>query len=765
MQSRFIFTGLFLALILALILCAMDSWRRYKALGKAVAWLDISLIPPILGNAIIILAQTKLVSLFGRYVYFLGMDFVVYELMCFTKEYCKGAGHGLKIPKWINIFLIADAVQLLLNPFFGHAFDIEPIIFEGATYYTLIPYIGQTYHRIVDYGFLFLALFIYVMSAIKSSKVYRERYTIIVVSIIVLGAWETYYIFSKIPIDRSMIGFGMIGIIIYYFAVHYRPLRLLDRILSGVVSNGSEALFIFTPKGKCVWTNKEGCYLVGVQEDNCENAPELLEWLFDTKMHKGNWTEQHVTGSGEDMKYYLLENRDVMDEEKRFSGYDLKVRDITDEKLKMKKDFYDATHDKLTGLYTKERLLHMIKMEMTSHLKIDYLILYINVKNYKIINDIFGTDFGDYALKTIAENLMKQMSEHCVYGKIGPDNFGVLLPREKFEDEKVEAALSKFTIKNDKAEYPVNIQIGVYEVAHDSTDIATMLGRARLAVSSLEVGYNKHIAYYTEEIRKEIMWEQEIAAQLPDAIKNRDIKPFLQPIVDTDGTIVGAEALVRWIHKEYGFLAPYKFIPAFEKNGMIAEVDKYMWRCACEILADWQKRGLDLFISVNISPKDFYYMNVPKYIRELVAEYKVDPSKLRVEITETVMMNDTDKIIGILNEFRGDGLIVEMDDFGSGYSSLNMLKDMPVDVLKIDMKFLGKSENEKKADTIVKNIINLSRELGMTSLTEGVETHIQYTGLSEMGCRLFQGYYFSKPISVEQFEELLDEKKHEEISQ
>ena len=134
-------------------------------------------------------------------------------------------------------------------------------------------------------------------------------------------------------------------------------------------------------------------------------------------------------------------------------------------------------------------------------------------------------------------------------------------------------------------------------------------------------------------------------------------------------------------------------------------------------------------------------------------------SRLRVEITETVMMNDADKIIGILNEFRRHGFIVEMDDFGSGYSSLNMLKDMPVDVIKIDMKFLGKSDDKQRADTIVKSVIDLSKELGLTSLTEGVETLNQYDGLSKMGCILFQGYYFSKPLPVNEFEELFEKGK------
>ena len=231
------------------------------------------------------------------------------------------------------------------------------------------------------------------------------------------------------------------------------------------------------------------------------------------------------------------------------------------------------------------------------------------------------------------------------------------------------------------------------------------------------------------------------------------LRPYLQPITDRSGTVVGAEALARWIHPEKGFMPPYMFIPVFEKNGMIAEVDRHMWRCACRILAGWGEEHRDMFISVNISPKDFYFFDVAAELIALVKEHGIEPARLRIEITETVMMNDQDERMKTLEDLRQAGFIVEMDDFGSGYSSLNLLKDMPVDVLKIDMKFLSSSDSDSKATTIVKNIIRLSDELNIASLTEGVETEKQYSQLADMGCRLFQGYYFAKPMPLEEFEE------------
>jgi EAL domain-containing protein (putative c-di-GMP-specific phosphodiesterase class I) len=303
------------------------------------------------------------------------------------------------------------------------------------------------------------------------------------------------------------------------------------------------------------------------------------------------------------------------------------------------------------------------------------------------------------------------------------------------------------------------MHVGIYRIIDPSIDVSIMFDRAHLALTTIKNEYNIHIAIYDDNMRNQLLWDQKISTELEGAIENRQIVPYLQPIVNNKGTIIGAEALVRWLHPEEGFLPPFKFIPVFEKNGMIAQVDKYIWRSACEIISSWNGDKANLFISVNISPKDFYFMDVYAEIKALVEEFKIEPSRLRIEITETVMMTEAESRMAILSKFRKSGFIVEMDDFGSGYSSLNQLKDMPLDVLKIDMKFLSKAEDNHRAETILRNVLRLSSDLGMFSLTEGVETEDQYKMLNEMGCNLFQGYYFAKPMAVADFEKLCDKNK------
>ncbi len=752
---RYSFAGLFILMVLVIAACISVSRRSDRKIGGAVSMLLAMLIPPIIGNLIIILASTKDTAMIGCYIYFIGMDAVIMALMHFSFCYC--------VITWPNRFLqysvygliTLDVVQLLLNPVFGHAFDTEPILVSGFDYYRLIPYWGQTFHRVVVYGLFSVVLLIFVVKIIRAPRVYVERYSIILAAMVLTGLWQTYYIFSRTPVDRSMAGYGVFGLLIFYFSLYYRPLTLLDRLLANMASEMPDAIFFYDVFGRCIWANRPAIDLVGIKDEKFDSASELLTAKFgkEPRMKDPEWTGTKVLGSGQDARYYYHSKRMVTDEKGKDTGFFLSIRDVTSEQRALQQERYNATHDSLTGLFTKEYLYESIRKKLDANPDEDYLILYIDIVDFKIINDIFGSTFGDRTLRQIAIILRHDLSGKALFGRLGGDTFGVLVEKSRFDAARLESQLSRFSVKDGDTERQILVHLGVYEVTERELDVPFMFDRALLAKMTIEDEYQTHIAFYDEKIRSEVLWAQHISAQLNDALKKRHVIPHLQPIVDQEGKIVGAEALARWIHPEDGFLPPSSFIPIFEKNGMITEVDRYMWRCACEILSGWKEQGRDLFVSVNISPKDFYFMDVAQELKDLVNEYGVDSGKLRIEITETVMMTDVEKRMKILEDLRQAGFVVEMDDFGSGYSSLNLLKDMPVDVLKIDMKFLSKTTDEKKARTILQNILNLSEDLGIFSLTEGVETHTQHRMLSEMGCKLFQGFFFAKPLPITEFED------------
>ncbi|SDA17331.1 diguanylate cyclase (GGDEF) domain-containing protein [Ruminococcus sp. YE71] len=756
MDQRLFYTSILLALVLLLLLCASVAMRSRKEIRKYVALLDLSLIPPMVGNMIIVGSSIRARSLIGCYSYFIGMDLVMFALVLFTNAYCRGVNSGSgkqHKPTLVYLLLLADAVQLCLNPIFGHAFSVESVEVQGRPYYRLVPGVGQIIHRVVDYLVAFAVILIFILAVIKTTRINRERYMVILVSIIVVAVWETFYIFSRTPIDRSMIGFGLIGISSFYFSIIYRPLRLLDRMLSDIASDLSQALFVFDPEGKCIWANQPGLRLAKVDADRLDGVNESLERTFGSlDREEKDWVQSIVIGFGDDASYFLLQRRSISDDRNRMAGSFLSVLDNTEEQQRIKRELYNSTHDSLTGMYTKQHFFEKVRQKIDAGDGRKYLAVFVDVKNFKIVNDIFGSDFGDKALQQLADHIRSFMTYRCVYGRLAGDTFGVFVPADEFDSAAIESSLAAFSVTDGVLEHHILVNLGVYEVTEPSLDVSVMFDRAHLALSVVGDEYKTHIAYYDSKLREMVMWDQQISASLHGAIESMQIMPYLQPIADSQGRVVGAEALARWIHPEHGFLPPYKFIPVFEKNGMILDVDRHMWRCACKILSQWQGSHDDMFISVNISPKDFYFTDVVEEITGLVREYGIRPEVLRVEITETVFMSDAVEKMNILARLREAGFVVEMDDFGSGYSSLSLLKDMPVDVLKIDMRFLSYTNDGGRAATIVKHIIQLSDDLGIDSLTEGVETGTQYEKLAEMGCKLFQGYYFAKPMPVSEFE-------------
>jgi len=745
---------IFIIQIVILSMCAVKVRHSMRPIARSVSLLLFMLIPPVAGNLIITLSTSRLLSLCGCYVYFLGMDLVIYALYLYTLDYCHITPEHPTRLTVIRLFLLIDGLQLLANLIFHHAFGMEWVLVENASYYRVIPYLGQAFHRVVVYGVFLLVLLIFFQKLLTSPRVSLEKYAVIFITMVVTGLIESYFIFSRQPIDLSMIAFGMFGILVFYFSMYYKPYRLLDQMLVNFVQDMSLSVFFFDHQGRCVWANNLGLRLTGLDEETVEQAKGRLKELFGSfEQPAEDCCTRMRFGTGESAKYFSLTKETVRDKQHRLLGSFLTIRDETAEQLELSMEKYKAAHDELTGLYTKSHLYQRVRETIDANPGTTYLAVFLNVKDFKMINDVYGNAFGDRVLIEIANSLRATMPEGCLYGRISGDTFGMLIPQPLFDAEIATRSLSDFTVRNGSFEHRTLMHEGVYEIKNPKLEVSVMFDRAHLAQETIRNEYKQFIAFYDERMRQTLIWNRRISAQLSRALSERQICPYLQPIFDGGGAVIGAEALVRWNNPEEGFLSPDMFVPLLEQNGMIADMDRYMWRCACEILAAWQKAGYkDLFLSVNVSPKDFYFMDVSSEMKELVREYGIPPGRLRVEITESVMMTDNQNRIRIMKELREAGFLVEMDDFGSGYSSLNMLKDMPIDLVKIDMLFLKEAGLNRKAQTILRNIMHMTGELSIPALTEGVETEEQFHMLLEMGCSMFQGYYFAKPMPLEQFE-------------
>jgi diguanylate cyclase (GGDEF)-like protein len=408
--------------------------------------------------------------------------------------------------------------------------------------------------------------------------------------------------------------------------------------------------------------------------------------------------------------------------------------------------------DGLTKLCKYEEFLKQVEEKLKHDPDENYMLIRFDIKNFKLVNSLFGMEAGDRLLCHVATVLRQMELEDSVYCRIECDRFAAFIP-SKYEDD-IEDALIKDPFYADfDGNHQIYIYMGIYKIEDESIPVTVMSDRANIALATIKANRFVRVAEYDESMYDEIVQEQELSAELPRALDNGEIITYLQPQVLADGSVVGAEALVRWEHPQKGLLNPGYFLPVFEKNYKIIDIDRYIWELACMQIKKWNDEGKkDIYISVNISPRDFECIDVYDTLIKLVHKYGINPEQLRVEITESTIMQNPQKQIELIGRLRLAKFYVEMDDFGSGYSSLGMLKDIPLDAIKLDMSFLSKGINDERERKVLRLMVNLIKELNMTVIAEGVETQEEADYLRQVGCDTFQGYLFSKPVPVVEFE-------------
>lgn len=427
-------------------------------------------------------------------------------------------------------------------------------------------------------------------------------------------------------------------------------------------------------------------------------------------------------------------------------------RFITEIHNKTKHLAYRADYDLLTGVLNREGFIAKAGNILKNNPDTDYIMVCSDVKDFKMINDIYGDEVGDKVLIKEAEFITGMLVPHSAAGRIGGDRFAICMPKANFNEKKFIDGIVAMKKEFSTGYYQMFIYIGVYDIKDKNEPVGNMCDKANMAIKCMKGNYQKAVAYYDEAILETELEQKRLIAEFDRALENNEFCVYLQPQTDADGICHGAEALVRWIHPKSGLMSPGAFVDCYEKCGLIHRLDEYVWEEAVKTLRRWMNLGrTDLHISINISAKDFFYLDVYEVITGLVKKYDVNIENLRLELTETAVVNENDNM-EVIQKLHDAGFIIEIDDFGSGYSSLNMLKDVCSDVLKIDREFLRETENAVRSRDILEEIIRLSNRMNMTVITEGVETKEQVEMLTDMGCRVFQGYYFSRPIPIHEFE-------------
>ena len=398
-------------------------------------------------------------------------------------------------------------------------------------------------------------------------------------------------------------------------------------------------------------------------------------------------------------------------------------------------------------------------MIIDGHPNESFLLVYGDIDRFKVYNDLFGAPAGDRLLADIGAMIRDLMPAGAAAARLRADHFVCCCSRSSFDPDRMLAALDAW-FASYREDFTFFVRLGIFPIDDPSLDVNLMCDRALLALRSAKSGYvgSKYV-FYDEKLRSSVLKEQELAGEMIAALEGGQFVPYFQPQYRyATGRMIGAEVLARWNHPAKGLLGPTEFIPVFERNGLVATFDYYMWEQACRCLRMWiDGRGIEGAprLSVNLSRADIYRSDLCTYLEGLIERYDVPAELLHLEITESAYMEAPEQLIGAVTKLRAAGFVVEMDDFGSGYSSLNTLKDVPVDVLKLDMGFLGASASSR-GGLILASVVRMARWLDLPLIAEGVETKQQAAYRASVGCDYMQGYLFSKPVDRETFEKLLE---------
>lgn len=420
-----------------------------------------------------------------------------------------------------------------------------------------------------------------------------------------------------------------------------------------------------------------------------------------------------------------------------------------------------AERDPLTGLYNRDFFYrYAVNLDETcADTEMDAVV--IDVRRFHMINERYGKTYADGILRWLGDRL-REATER--YGGIAcrreADTFLAYWPHRTDYPTIFEFLSSKLKAR-ESADKRIHLRMGVYELADRRIDVERRFDRAQSASDKLRGNYVNSIGYYDDALHEQELYAEQLIEEFPAALRERQFQVYFQPKFDIrprTPMLAGAEALVRWNHPERGMISPGIFIPLFENNGLVRELDRYVWRETAAQMRDWKQRlGFTVPVSVNVSRVDINDPQLIDFIQALLLEFDLEPGDFHLEITESAYTQDAKHIIEIIERLRELGFRIEMDDFGSGYSSLNVISTLPIDVLKLDMQFIRNAFREGRDTRLIEVIIEIAEYLSVPVVAEGVETREQLFALKAMGCHLVQGYYFSKPVQASEFERFLVE--------
>jgi diguanylate cyclase (GGDEF)-like protein/PAS domain S-box-containing protein len=543
------------------------------------------------------------------------------------------------------------------------------------------------------------------------------------------------------------------------------------RLAATFFETTSEAIAVTDAHNHIIAVNPAFCWITGYSEEEVLGRdPSLLSSgrhsaafyraMWETLQRLGRWQGEiwNRRKNGEVFPEWLSIVA-IKDERGNVAQHMAVFSDITRRKQDEKKIWHQANFDALTGLPNRTLFLDRLgqAMHQAHRDKRQLALMFIDLDRFKYVNETLGHAAGDQLLREAAQRIRENVTESDTVARLGGDEFTVVLGNynsiidvEKRAENILNTLTQPFAVLDREAFVSGSIGITLYP--DDATEMEQLLRNADSAMYRAKEAGRNNFRYFTSEMNDALRRRLRLEHDLRRAIEKGEIEVHFQPILNNNGRVVGAEALARWNHHELGMIAPDEFIPLAEEIGVITSIEQWMMRRAVDTASQWNSLGAGkLFVAVNISTLQCTNTHCYEFVREVLRTTDIEPSQLKLEITERVMMEDTENVVGLLSSLRTSGIQLAIDDFGTGFSSLSYLKRFPVDVLKIDRSFVRDLPEDRDDVGLVEAIVAMAKSLGLRLVAEGVETHEQLAFLHSLGVDMIQGYYYSPALTPEEF--------------
>ena len=745
--------ALFALLVVILMIAAARGKSEYRR--HFLRTMTLTLIT-FVAYLVFLQAPVLTVARISMTVYLATTQWVAYGVGLFSLRY---AGYQKKLT-WIrrvtHILLLLNLLLLVVNYRTGWVFTVEAQILKGMCFWVLLP--GPLY-LVENLISAILAALVMVPLVVKAAQVpmlYKWRYLGMAVAFAVVVVVNVIGHLSSNPVEVSILLYAMYGGFASYNVVYADPQRVTMKLFRMANSRISDALIYYDMSGRTVFYNDKAAEMFPAQDDKTRKA--LMKDFRDNRVmtdrtnpgYAEQWEESFIISGQE--HFCDVEYR-VVTQENHHIGFYIRFLDKTEEMRIYEQQHYRATHDTLTDLYNRERFFAEVDKRKEERPGKQWIMVVSNIRDFKLINELFGEEMGDAVLLKQAELLRKYSHPTTLYGRVADDKFGLFMDRDYFSPDLLVECINGMKRLTENNSYQMHVQAGVYEVEDIHEPAAIMYDKAVLAMKSIASEYRKMFGYYDASLMNLAIRNKQTADYFNQAMEAHEFHLYLVPQLDEEGNIGGADA-VPYLLSDEGNLDEEALDSILESSGSIYKLDRFIWEEAIRVQAEWQKRGKQLVTGIHLRAKDIYYMDVYAELTGLVTQYQVNPRCLLVAIAEDVLMLAPKENMNLMGMLQGYGFRVAIEDFGNGYSSLNMLKDMTPDAIRIGEIFLQLGGNRSRGEMILKAIIRMAKRLGIRTLADGITEEEQFEILKKYGNQIYSGPYFYKAMPVEEFERI-----------